>query len=620
MCGIAGIINPGLNAESKIKKMMCQLYHRGPDSGGYKLFENDNLVLGHRRLAILDLSENGSQPMSSADGRYTIVLNGEIYNYLELKEKLRRKGMIAFRGTSDTEILVECFSAFGIPETCDMINGMYAIGLYDQKKKELTLIRDRGGEKPLYYGKIGNSLYFASELKAIKAVCNRQDLKINEDAIRMFLKYRYIPQPLTIYENIYKLKQGCYVTFRYPLWEKEEEVQYWKYGEKIKCYEEIEYTDAKNVFKGLLTSAVKRQMKTDVPYGAFLSGGVDSSLITALMQELSDEPINTFTIGFENHAFNEAEYAKKIAAHLGCNHTERYFSSKELLEVVPKMVNVYDEPFADVSQLPMYLLAQTAKEKVTVCLSGDCGDELFAGYKHYVKLPELLQRPHGVCKAIGSAMTAVAYIEPRLYEKAGYIKRSHDAKFISNHGASIYMEKFVNMSRYEDQWYDKLTEDFDLVERLEATDFYRFMTDSVLAKVDRAAMAHSLETRVPLLDRHVVEFSTSIPSSYKITSTGKQKRIMQDLLGEYLPKELYERPKSGFGVPIHDFLRGDLKEYADDMIYGEELKGVSFINQKKMYAEWKCWKSKAYRSGMLEWWSLCMLAAWIRNENAEQFF
>lgn len=613
MCGIAGIMNLGVDAEAKIKKMMAQLYHRGPDSGGYKLFENDDLVLGHRRLAILDLSESGSQPMTSADGRYTIVLNGEIYNYLELMEKLQEVGVTSFRGTSDTEVLVECFAAFGIPTTCDMINGMYAIGLYDREKKELTLIRDRGGEKPLYYGKIGNSIYFASELKAIKAACNRQNLKINEEAIQMFLQYRYIPQPLSIYENIYKLKQGCYITFKYPTWKSGEEIRYWKYGERLEQYEGMSYGEAKDEFKKLLTSAIKRQMKTDVPYGAFLSGGIDSSLVTAVMQDISDEPIHTFTIGFENRAFNEAEYAKKIAKYLGCNHTERYFSSKELLDIVPKMTEVYDEPFADVSQLPMYLLSQTARKKVTVCLSGDCGDELFAGYGYYVSLPEMLQWSKAKCGTIGLMMKAASFLEPRFYERGERIARLHNAEFIINHDASIYIEKFVNLLYEKDYWYEHLISDFPLVERLEATDFYRFMTDSVLTKVDRAAMANSLETRVPLLDRQVMEFSTSIPLTYKIAD-GKQKRIMQDLLGEYLPKDMYERPKSGFGVPIHDFLRGGLREWADDLIYGGELKSISFIDYKKMYKEWEYWKTKTYRTRMLEWWSICVLADWIRKE------
>jgi asparagine synthase (glutamine-hydrolysing) len=412
---------------------------------------------------------------------------------------------------------------------------------------------------------------------------------------------------------------GTYIEIKFPFVECESPHRYWTFGESDPKWENLEYDEAKEVLKKLLKKSVTRQMVTDVPYGAFLSGGIDSTLITAVMQSISDKPVNTFTIGFEESNFNEAKYAKEIARFLGTNYTEYYFTRKELLEYIPKMSMIYDEPLADISQLAMCLLSDTAKKRVTVCLSGDCGDELFLGYGNYKKLPDIRKKyPSILGKPLGTMVSGLKFIDSRFETKGRKLKNDLKKDIWESFGASVYWNKCMNLSVKNNNLYDirrELIADKSFVDQLAVWDFYTEMSDMILTKVDRAAMSCSLETRVPFLDKDIIGFVNSIPTEYKIKEKN-QKRILKDILEEYVPRRLFERPKQGFAVPMHSFFRNELKEWADSYIYSEKMyQSLEFINKTLLQKQWEIFQKNDKRTGMFEFWRFFILAQWIESVN-----
>lgn len=659
MCGIAGFIrfdNKKPIAES-IKTITNTLTHRGPDDSGFWLDEALGVALGQRRLSIIDLSPLGHQPMISASSRYVIVFNGEIYNYLELKAELEAEGVI-FKGNSDTEVLLEYAEKKGFANALKKANGMFAIALWDQKDKKLFLAKDRFGQKPLYYGFAGNNFVFASELKAIKAIDGFAN-KINRQVLPLFLRHGFVPSPYSIYEDVYKLEAGCFLEIAF------EEVKKGKTAVSPKSYWSATtsaFNSMQNPFKGsieeaideleiILGKAVSGCMIADVPLGAFLSGGVDSSLIVALMQKQTAKKIKTYTIGFKEGLYNEAVHAKKIAEHLGTDHTELYINQKDALDVVTNLPKIYDEPFADSSQIPTFLVSKMAKQHVTVCLSGDGGDEFFGGYNRYMmanKLGAIISNvPSPILDGFSNFLTAVpvktidktaemigSFLPQRLQHRQVGDKVHKLANLLSNIDSKdfygdLYLKLTSSWQNPQDilniqeepktianQFHENISFFKDkkrFIERMMLTDTMFYMQDDILVKVDRAAMANSLETRVPMIDHHVFELAWSLPLAMKVNN-GKGKDILKKMLHRYVPKELIERPKMGFGVPIADWLRHELKPLASEMFSIKKLEKQGFFNAKKVNELWNE-HLLGKRNFHHQLWSVLMFNMWQEKEN-----
>lgn len=597
MCGIAGFCNMPENWHENICKMNNRMLHRGPDAEGIWSNEDHSVVLGHRRLSILDLSESGSQPMISASGRYVLVLNGEIYNFKNIKEKLLNNNKnISFKGTSDTEILLEAFDTYGMKATLNLTKGMFAVALYDREEKKLYLARDRMGEKPLYYGFIGDKFIFASDIASIAENLYFED-EIDHDALTLYFRYGYIPAPYTIYKNIRKLEAGSIAELPAPFTKIKEE-KYWD-------IKEIAYRGQNHLFKGsreeasdelerLLKESVNGQMVADVPVGAFLSGGIDSTTVVAIMQKLAGEKIKTFTVGFENEAFNEATEAKKIAEYLGTDHTEIYITDKEAMEVIPQISHIYGEPFADSSQIPTYLVSKLARNAVTVSLSGDGGDELFCGYNMYNLIGKRWSRlnkiPNPLRAAAGWGITHTPLSHNSfLFRMAHYLKAENVAELYELTGNAVkgidYLVLDGEIPGFKYNQYDSgaLKNPKD---NLMLMDMLMYHPDDILVKVDRSGMAVSLESRIPLLDRDIIEFAWSLPLSYK-ESAGVTKRVLRDVLYKYVPQDLMERPKKGFSVPIHEWLRrGELREWAEELLKSTKIRDQGILNYRVVEAYW----------------------------------
>lgn len=565
MCGICGFITDfKINRESLVK-MNTTLTHRGPDDHGEEIYQKDAnscVGLAHRRLSIIDLSERGHQPMHSMDKRISVVFNGEIYNYRELKESLLD---YAFQSNSDTEVMIAAYLKWGI-KFIDKLNGMFAIALFDQRDNTVYLIRDRIGKKPLYYYvKDGNNIAFASELKAI-IECPFFDKQINREIIGRYLYRQYITAPDTIYKNVYKLEPGSILEL------KNGSVRKYKYWDIANKFNELNrnklerYEDAKEELKKLLRGAVSRRLVADVPVGAFLSGGYDSSLVCAIAQEMLPRPIKTFSIGFFENEYNEAVYAKEVARHIGSEHEELYISERELIDLLESIPDYYDEPFADASQIPTMVVSELAKKNVSVVLSGDGGDEVFGGYSIYRILQEAQK------KALwGKAAYYVRKFVPCInkleyWQNMDIVHRivSDDinAEAKTQTGVKNYIDA-VNALLVEpqDNFYYEVESKYrqkryDVTRMLLDMDTY--LPDDILAKVDRASMKYSLECRCPLLDKEIMEFSFKLPIEYKID--GKNKKILKDITREYIPKEIMDRPKAGFSIPLDKWLRGALKD------------------------------------------------------------
>lgn len=662
MCGLTGFFqsNDISNAHAIALKMAERIAHRGPDDAGVWVDETAGVALAHRRLSIVDLSPAGHQPMLSAGGRYVMVFNGEIYNHLDLRRELdvltptlalspnpspaSGRGNIAWRGHSDTETLLAGFEAWGIEATLKKTVGMFAIALWDREEKILTLARDRMGEKPLYYGFQNDSFLFGSELKALKA---HPDFlgEIDRDVLCLYLRHCYIPAPYSIYKGIKKLLPGTYLqlslgdeidTLRTPK-------AYWSLLDVVEQGIATPFggsdADAIAALDAQLKQSIGLQMMADVPLGAFLSGGVDSSTVVALMQAQSTRPIKTFTIGFGEEGFDEAVYAKAVAQHLGTDHTELYVTSKEARDVIPRLGSMYDEPFADSSQIPTFLVSQMTKSQVTVSLSGDAGDELFCGYNRYAladtwgkieTIPFAARKLAGsliktvpptawssIFQQIGKVKTLPNNMSEKLGKFASRLETVDDTNqlYYSLVSEIDHLDQVVIGCQEPASWLSNvgLKLDFgDAKSQMMYLDAMTYLPDDILVKVDRAAMANSLETRVPFLDHRVVEMAWTLPQSMKMRD-GTSKWILRQVLYQYVPKNLIERPKAGFGIPLADWLRGPLRAWAEDLLDEGRLRREGFFHHEIIRAKWSEHLSGRHNH-MSFLWSVLMFESWLAEE------
>ena len=638
MCGIAGFVDLKRRSgpdelRSVASNMARSLSHRGPDDQGVWIDGEAGVALSHTRLAIIDLSPAGAQPMTSSCGRFVLSYNGEVYNVPELRVELVAAGR-QFRGHSDTEVMVEGCAVWGVPQTLERLIGMFAFALWDRSTHTLTLARDRLGIKPLYWGHTNGDLVFASELKALRML-PRWRGDINLDALAAFLRYGYVPTPMSIYRGINKLVPGTLLEYG-PDGELKHTV-YWSLSEVAERGQasRLDVPDAVAVemLESLLTDSVRRRMVADVPLGMFLSGGVDSSTVAALMQASSARPIRTFSIGFHEPAYDEAANAKQVAAHLGTEHTELYVTPAEARAVIPKLQEIYDEPFADSSQIPTYLVSELTRRHVKVALSGDGGDEVFAGYNRYgqgLALARMIRTlPKPMRRAMAGAMTAVApgmwdhfstvvprQMRPRLvgdkiHKLAGVLPED-SIGFYRNlvtqwPEASSLVEGAVapDESLYASAVRARFHDDVSWMQYL---DTLTYLPDDILAKVDRASMAVALEVRVPLLDHRVVELSWRLPQHLKLRG-GRGKWLLRQIVYKYVPKRLLERPKMGFGVPIDQWLRGPLKEWAGDLLSSSAMNGAGLFDRSPIAKKWA-----EHQEGARNWqdflWNVLMFEAW----------
>lgn len=609
--------------------------HRGPDDSGIWQDPDIPLVLAHRRLSIIDLSPEGHQPKESHTGRYVIVFNGEIYNFQELQRELAAAG-VKFRGRSDTEVMLAGFDIWGVNRTIQKMNGMFAFAVWDRQDRQIHFVRDRMGKKPLYVGWAGGALVFGSELKSLRAH-PQFSARINRGAATLFMRYAYVPPPHCIYEGVWQLPAGCRLTLRLPGVAAGADLRpliepYWHHGRMV---EEARARPApqgdKEAIDGLevvLKGAVRRRMISDVPLGAFLSGGIDSSMITAMMQQVAGQPVKTFSIGFADRTYDEAPYARAVARHLGTDHHELVMNTRDVLAVVPQLPDMYDEPFADHSQIPTYLVSRLARGQVTVALSGDGGDEMLGGYTRYTAVPALWERigwmPYGARRALAGALASVpvgvldrmAPFYPRFGEKV-----HKGAEFLQQRSAAeIYSRLLGNWHEPESlviggtepripltdpEWQAR---DLGFTEGLMFSDLLSYLPNDILVKVDRASMATALEARAPFLDQEVFNYAWSLPMDMKIRG-GQGKWVLRELLARYMPRSLFERPKQGFAMPVGAWLRGDLRDWAEDMLSEDRLRHDGILNPEIVRAAWA--DHLAGRgSHAIRLWCVLMFQAW----------
>lgn len=625
--------------------MTNSIRHRGPDDSGDWTCPDTGVTLGFRRLSILDLSPAGHQPMASSSGRYAVVFNGEIYNFAELRDALGPGR--SFRGHSDTEILLAAIEKWGIRGAIERSVGMFAIALWDREARALHLVRDRLGEKPLYYGMTGGVLLFGSELKALRQHPNWTG-EIDRGALALYLRHNYVPAPYSIFAGIRKVVPGTIVTFYSGRMDAPETTTYWSPLEAAECgvANPVDGTDDELVgeLDALLRTTIAGEMVADVPLGAFLSGGVDSSALVALMQAQSSKPIKTFTIGFNERGYNEATYAKAVADHLGTDHTELYVTPKEAMDVIPLMPSVYDEPFADSSQIPTFLVSKLARRDVTVSLSGEGGDELFAGYNRYFWGERLWSRmarvPRTVRSTLGrslqsvspagwdTAFSTIGNVLPKRLRAATPGHKVH--KVASFMGVSSSDELYRGLMTH---WPDPagvagaaepetiLTRTPDhpsfngVIDRMRYFDLVSELPDDILVKVDRAAMAVSLESRAPYLDHRVVEFAWRIPVARQVRN-GEGKWFLRQVLYKYVPRELIERPKMGFGVPIDAWLRGPLRDWAAGLLSPDRLEREGFFHPASVTRVWADHQSGRRNNAHLLW-GVLMFQAWLENTDRD---
>mgnify|MGYP000123671635 CR=1 FL=1 len=639
MCGIAGFWdrnNKTQDLKKEIIAMTNSLAHRGPDDEGIFIDENRKVALGHRRLSILDLSSAGHQPMKSNSGRYVIIYNGEIYNYKNLRKEIEAKYGAIFRSSTDTEVLLAAIENWGIEKALEKSNGMFAFALWDRKENRLFLARDRIGIKPLYYGINNNIFYFASELKAIRA--NSLFVpEINKDALALYFRHNYIPVPYAIYKGINKLRPGHYITIDGNL--NIEEKYYWS-AEKISTHTQnilqLSEVDVVSEVENLLADSIRMRMIADVPLGTFLSGGIDSSIVAALMQKESRRPIKTFTIGFYENDYNEARFAKAVAHHLGTDHTELYTTPKEAMDIILRLADIYDEPFSDSSQIPTFLISQLTKNYVTVSLSGDGGDELFGGYNRYFwgnyiwkstrYIPAFIKRSaakillmmsnkdYGGLADIWllSRFLKQPLLNDKLFKLAEILDAGSEDKLYKRlishwrHPHKLVREAEEPNTVLDHKTISKLIPNF--TGRMMFFDLITYLPDDILTKVDRASMAVSLEVRVPLLDHRLVELSKKIPLSLKIKKK-KGKWILRQILYKYVPPKLIERPKMGFSIPLGDWLRNDLKGWANSLLDEKKLKKDGILNPQPIKKLWQEHLTKK-RNWQYLLWDVLMFQAW----------
>lgn len=647
MCGIAGFIDISSHKrsdemEAVVTRMADTLRHRGPDDKGAWTDEKSGIAFGYRRLSIIDLSREGHQPMVSGSGRYVIVFNGEIYNFKALRKELEASGQ-KFHGNSDTEVMLEVISRFGVDEALLKFNGMFAFAVWDRQERVLSLARDRLGEKPLYYGWSGNTFLFASELKAIRSYPGFAS-QIDRNALALYMRYNCIPAPYSIYKNIRKLPPAAILKMDAScLKDKKESLGfYWSLKDIVEKAQKDRFEgslkEAVNHADSLLSEAVKLRMESDVPLGVFLSGGIDSSLVTALMQKQSAQKVKTFTIGFNEPGYNEAAQAKLVARHLGTEHTEFYVTPDETMAVIPRLAEIYDEPFSDSSQIPTFLVSELTRKKVTVSLSGDGGDEIFAGYNRYFWVKDIWQNIGWINKGIRDKIAAMLMaVSPEKWESifrnAGNIlpKKARQrtpgdkihklADILSSDSPYDMYLGLVSHWRNTDllvpgskEPMTMLTDDkarmadLDIAEEMMYKDAVTYLPDDILVKVDRASMAVSLESRAPFLDHRIVEFAWSLPLSMKVKGSDG-KRLLKDILHQYVPSRLVERPKMGFALPIDAWLRGPLKDWAASLLDEKKIRDEGFLNSLPIKEKWE-----EHISGKRNWqyllWDVLMFQAW----------
>ncbi len=653
MCGIIGgwTLQNFQQFSSRMPYMISALRHRGPDAEEQWLDPNNGVALGHRRLAIVGLGKEGNQPMHSESGRYCLTYNGEIYNHIDLRKTLSVLGKTIWRGQSDTETLLACFEYYGIEETVKLCSGMFAMAIWDSKSHELILVRDRLGEKPLYYGYIEGTFVFGSELRAITAGSAHKP-NYDTDAFALFLRYGYIPQPYSAYQGLYKLPAGNHLHLtRQMLHQKQlpAVTTYWKPEDYLPRdnSQHIDPLEAVSQLEALLEQSVKEQMLSEVPLGAFLSGGIDSSTIVALMQKHSMKPIKTFTVGFGDPRFNEASHAKEVATHLGTEHTELYIDDQDALAVVPKLTDIYDEPFGDSSQIPTYLVSKLARSKVTVSLSGDGGDELFLGYGRYTALVKywrlLGSQPKPMRKLVASCLSCIPMkYWDCFFKLAGPILRQTRYAQVNGwrlHRLASTLSVDSPMACYlvmMCQWdpstpliksTQPLPHELDLPFNLKAgslmkqaglRDIKSYLPDDILVKVDRAAMANSLETRVPLLDHRITEFALSIPQGIHFKDS-QSKWLIRQVLYKHVPRDMIERPKMGFGVPLADWLRGPLRDWAETLLSSQSLTSIGILEPKPIRALWQRHLNRD-ADGHYPLWNVLMLIEWINAQRCAPEF
>jgi asparagine synthase (glutamine-hydrolysing) len=667
MCGITGIFGGEVNRslEDVVRAMTASLVHRGPDDDGVWLNAEADIALGHRRLSILDLSPEGHQPMMSEDGRYVMVFNGEIYNHLELRIELENQSnnIVSqnWRGHSDSETLLACFSNWGIEKTLKRSVGMFAIALWDKLDRKLYLARDRFGEKPLYYGWAGGAFVFGSELKALRR-CEGFTNPVDRSVLALYMRYCYVPAPYSIYKNIYKLEPGCVLSIsisatKYTLTSAPKVPtsnkgftldRWWSLDSLISFGVQHPITDegeAINMLEARLAEAIRLQSIADVPLGAFLSGGVDSSSIVALMQKHSSRPVKTFSIGFEEEGFNEAVYAKAVAKHLGTEHIELYVSSSDGLNIIPNLPQLYDEPFADSSQIPTHMVCRQARSEMKVALSGDAGDELFGGYNRYFWAKRIWSKVSWLPRPIRSKLAdTIRFIPPGNWDTlAGFINAILPGrKKISLLGDKAHKlaSRLRNVCDLDDlylslvsEWSDPalvvkdaqelptLLDDrsakpgrSDHEHRMMYWDSMTYLPDDILCKVDRAAMGVGLETRVPFLDHRVAELAWRLPLNMKIRN-GQGKWVLRQVLDKYVPKNLIDRPKAGFGVPVGQWIRGPLSEWAEALLDEDRLRQEGYFKPRPIRQKWAEHKSETH-NWTPSLWSILMFQAWLESPSS----
>lgn len=662
MCGISGFISPAGHERNLsrmtdlARRMASTMVSRGPDDSGQWADPAAGIALSHRRLSIIDLSEQGHQPMQSANARYVISYNGEVYNFKELRSDLDAE--YPFKGSSDTEVMLAAIQKWGVEEAAKRFVGMFAFALWDMQEQALYLARDRLGIKPLYYGKLGKDLVFGSTLSPLRAHPGWRG-EIDHNVLALFLQRNYIPAPYSIFRSVYKLPAGTILTLRRGVLESAEidpeasnlsgpentirPTRFWSLAKVLEEGESnpIECSESESLesLEEILTEAVRGRMISDVPLGAFLSGGIDSTLVVALMSRLSSR-VKTFTIGFEDETFNEAGFARDTASHFGTEHTELYVSSDEAMKVIPELPGTYDEPFADSSQIPTYLVSQLARQHVTVALSGDGGDELFAGYNRYTLGQRLWSLSRKLSKPARSALASmlttipVAGWEAVLKPVKGMLPGALGSRPL---GESI--QNFENILRAEsvDSFYERLTSHWpeldslvpgstavrgvtndlrlsDPVRRMMALDLGEFHPDDILVKVDRASMAHSLEVRVPIIDHRVVELSARLPLSMMIKA-GQGKWPLRQLLFKHIPEVTMDRPKRGFAVPVNEWIRGPMRDWAEQLLSESRLRNEGFLNPDPIRERWQ-----EHLTGKRDWknslWGVLMFQAWLEAGQA----
>lgn len=655
MCGIAGMLSRKPVAAEWLEAMASTLVHRGPDDSGIWSDPEAGIGLAHRRLAIVDLSPHGHQPMVSQSGRFVLSYNGEIYNHSALRSELALGGGgPAWRGHSDTETLVEAIAAWGLEATLAKCVGMFALAVWDRRERTLTLARDRFGEKPLYYGWVAGHFMFASELKAIRKHPQFTN-PIDRQALSLFARRTYVPAPRSIYEQVYKLEPGCILVVTPAALNSTPSEppragycangmsikRFWSYQAVVEAGQRDQIEDeqeALDTLEATLSEAISGQSLADVPVGAFLSGGVDSSIVVALYQKYTVAPVRTFSIGFEQDGYNEAEYAKAVAKHLGTLHQERYVSVEDARDVIPKLPSMYDEPFGDSSQIPTHLVSCFAREQVTVALSGDGGDELFAGYNRHFSAPRRWKRLKRVPQPVRRAASNVLRLIPESSWTAMARLSGQDVpphfgakirKGIAVAGDARGFDDVYNS--FVDEWAmqgspvvgiaTNCEDDYSPAPLINAPDIVRtmyrdavsYLPDDILCKVDRAAMSVSLETRVPFLDHRVAELAARIPLSMKV-GRGEGKQILRKLLYEQAPAALFERPKAGFAVPVGEWLKGPLRPWAEELLDERRLASEGWFNARMVRRRWDDHLS-GKRDSTPALWAVLMFQAWHSDQH-----